>query len=77
MAGRDKASHEWAGIAYKRRPTAVNAHNLACGERDPAERERVFRQALDHDPEYTSSAALLANMIEDRNPDEAKKLRQM
>ena len=77
MAGRDKASHEWASIAYRRRPTALNAYNLACGERDTAERERLFRKSLDHDPEYTSSAAILASMIEGRNPSEAKKLRQM
>lgn len=77
MAGRDKASHEWAGIAYRRRPTALNAHNLACGERDKGARERYLRQALEHDPKYTSSAEMLADMIEGRNPEEAKKLRNM
>ena len=77
MGGRDKASHEWAAIAYKRRPTALNAHNLACGERDKGLREKYLRQALAHDPEYTSSAAMLAAMIESRDPNEAKKLRQM
>lgn len=77
VAGRDKTSHEWAGIAYKRQPTALNAYNLACGERDTAAREKLFRKALEHDPEYTSSAARLAKMIEHRNPDEAKKLRRM
>lgn len=77
LAGRDKASHEWAGIAYKRRPTALNAHNLACGERDKGAREKYLRQALEHDPEYTSAAAMLASMVEGRDPDEAKKLRQM
>ena len=35
-----------------------------------------MREALDRDPGYTSSAALLAEMIEDRSPAEAKKLRE-
>ena len=77
MAGRDKASHEWAGIAHKRSPTAPTAHNLACGERDPIMAERLLREALEHDPEYTGSAAILAKRIEGKNPDEAKTLRQM
>lgn len=77
VAGRDKASHEWAGIAYKRRPTALTAHNLACGEPDKGNREKYLRQALEHDPEYTSSAAMLAGMVEGRDPDAAKELRQM
>jgi molecular chaperone DnaK len=77
MAGRDKASHDWAGIAYERRPTALNAYNLACGERDKGVREKYLKQALEHDPEYTSAAAMLAGMVEGRKPDEAKKLRQM
>jgi hypothetical protein len=70
-------SHEWAGIAYRRQPTALNAHNLACGERDKAVSEKLFRKALEHDQEYTRSAAIIAKMVEVRNPGEAKTLREM
>jgi molecular chaperone DnaK len=76
MASRDRASHEWAAIAHQRKPTALTAHNLACGERDSAAKERLLREALDRDPDYTSSASLLAEVIEDRSPAEAKKLRE-
>lgn len=76
MAGRDRASHEWAAIAHRRRPTALTAHNLACGEPDKAAKERLLREALDRDPDYTLSAAMLAKMIEGRNPAEAKQLRE-
>ncbi len=76
MAGRDRASHEWAAIAHRRRPTALTAHNLACGERDTAEKERLLREAIDRDPGYTASATMLAKMIENRNPTEAKQLRE-
>jgi molecular chaperone DnaK (HSP70) len=76
MAGRDRASHEWAAIAHRRKPTALTAHNLACGERDSAARERLLREALDRDPYYTSSAAMLAKMIEGRSPTEARQLRE-
>lgn len=76
MAGRDRASHEWAAIAHQRRPTALTAHNLACGERDSVEKERLLREALDRDPDDTSSAAMLAKMIEGRSPAEARRLRE-
>ena len=76
MAGRARASHEWAAIARRRRPTALTAHNLACGERDAAAKERLLREALDRDPSYTSTAAILAKMIEDRSPAEARQLRE-
>jgi molecular chaperone DnaK (HSP70) len=76
MAGRDRASHEWATIAHRRRPTAQTAHNLACGERDLAAKEKLLREALDRDPGFTSAAAMLAKMIERLNPDEAKQLRE-
>ncbi len=76
MAGRDRASHEWAVIAHRRQPTAVTAHNLACGERDAAKKERLLREALDRDPDYTSSATLLAKLIEGRSTGEARQLRE-
>jgi molecular chaperone DnaK len=76
MAGRDRASHEWAAIAHRRRPTALTAHNLACGERDSAAKEQLLREALDRDPDFTLSAAILAKMIEGRSPAEAKRLRE-
>lgn len=75
MAGRARASHEWAGIAHQRKPTAVTAHNLACGERDSAAKEQLLRESLGLDPGYTSSAAMLANLIERSSPAEARKLR--
>lgn len=77
MAGREKVSHEWAHIAYERRPTATNAYNLACGEADKKLREAYLRNSLRHDSEYTLAASMLADLIEGRDPEEAKKLRQM
>lgn len=76
MAGRDRVSHEWAALAHRRKPSATTAHNLACGERDRAEKERLLREALEYDPSYTASATMLAKMIESSNPIEAKQLRE-
>lgn len=76
MAGRERASHEWATIAHQRKPTALTAHNLACGERNAAVKEQLLREALNRDPEYTASAAILATLIETRDPAEARDLRE-
>lgn len=61
-AGKSQKSNDWADIAYKRKPNAVNAFNIAC--KAYGEKEEIYlRKALEHDPNYTSALLSLGRIL--------------
>ena len=61
-AGKSQKSNEWAEIAYKRSPNAVNAFNIAC--KSYGEKEELYlRKALEHDPNFTSALLKLGKIL--------------
>lgn len=62
-AGKSQKSNDWAEIAYKRSPNAVNAFNIAC--KAYGEKEEVYlRKALEHDPNFTSALLSLGKILQ-------------
>lgn len=65
MAGRRDLARKWAAIAHERQPSAVTAFNLSCSL-DGAEKERLLREALRHDPAYAPALLALGQRLHAR-----------
>ncbi|MFD1133197.1 tetratricopeptide repeat protein [Psychrobacter sanguinis] len=72
-AGRPNLANEWANLAYKRKPNAVNAYNLSCRYSGP-EQEKYLRLALEHDPSYDSALIVLGRILHSRGDKEGREL---
>nr|WP_241879273.1 hypothetical protein [Psychrobacter sp. PraFG1]UNK06019.1 hypothetical protein MN210_04810 [Psychrobacter sp. PraFG1] len=72
-AGRPNLANEWANLAYKRKPNAVNAYNLSC-RHSGDEKERYLRLALEHDPSYDSALIVLGRILHSRGDKEGREL---
>jgi len=56
--GDQKSSQKWAEIAYKRKPSAVTAYNLALDERRESnitKYEQLMQECLEYDPDFSSA----------------------
>lgn len=76
MAGRGRKSREWGAIAYGRKKTALTAYNMACEETDLDKKERLLRESLRYDPDYSLALRMLSDLLATRDPDEARELRR-
>jgi molecular chaperone DnaK len=63
-AGHGQLSELWARKAYDREPSAVSAYNLAVDVTDRAEKEALLREALRHDPDYSSAHLALGRLLQ-------------
>ncbi|MCW1919226.1 Hsp70 family protein [Rhodobacter sp. KR11] len=64
MAGKDALSELWARKAYEREPSAASAYNLALDVTNRAEKEALLREALRHDPDYSSALLSLGRLLQ-------------
>jgi hypothetical protein len=71
MAGRPRKSREWSEIAYNRDKSACTAYNLAIDISDVVKKEGLLREALQHDPNYTSALGALSDLLARNDPNES------
>lgn len=74
QAGRNRKGNEWHHTAYIRNKNEITAYNMYCISNNRADEEKYLRESIRFDPNYISALQALASLLEQKSPDEAKKL---
>jgi len=70
---REELAEKWCAIAYKRKPCALTAYNMAC-EAEGDMREKYLRESLSYDANYDSAQIMLGKLLRSKGIDEGTQL---